>query len=253
LQKELKSFLGLTVDYGESKMSEYIEKVLSKNVLYTNMSLDLEIEEKGFKGTYRSILYEYDQNLNLAKVGMPIYKGAYIKIPKGVKLSIRAYSKNTLYLFKSIVYSLGKEGSIRFLMVNVPEEIYRIQRRNYVRIPLCEEGFFYLKDEHELDNIEKTQIAEKFRFVTKDFSAGGAAIVTKKDLCIGDKILININLKDEVILNNVEAQVVRKIGKTQFGDNIYGIKFLGITRNLEKELVKFVFKCEIGNVKNNNS
>lgn len=234
-------------------MSEFIEKVLSKNVLYNNMLLDLEIEEKGFKGTYRSILYEYDQKLNLAKIGMPIYKGAYIKIPKGVKLSISAYSKKTLYLFKSIVYSLGKEGNIRFLMVNVPEEIYRVQRRNYVRIPFCEEGFFYLKDEYELDNIEKTQIAEKFRFVTKDFSAGGAAIVTKKDLCIGDKILININLKDEVILNNVEAQVVRKIGKTQFGDNIYGIKFLGITRNLEKELVKFVFKCEIGNVKNNNS
>ncbi|MGB4722139.1 MAG: PilZ domain-containing protein, partial [Defluviitoga tunisiensis] len=68
-----------------------------------------------------------------------------------------------------------------------------------------------------------------------------------------DKILINMKLKDEVVLENIEAEVVREIGQTQFEDNIYGIKFIGITGNLEKELVRFVFKWEIGNVKNNNS
>lgn len=232
-------------------MSEYIEKVLAKNVLYTNMPLDLEIEEKGIKGIYKSILYEHNENLNLAKIGMPIYKGAYVKIPVGVPLSIKAYSKNILYSFKSSVYSLGKEGNVRFLIVSVPKEIYRVQRRHYVRIPLCEEGFFYLKEEFESENNEKTKKVEKHRFVTKDFSAGGAAIVTKKNLLIGDKILININLKDELSLKNVEAEIVREIGQTQLGDNIYGIKFLGITPDLEKELVRFVFKWEIANVKNN--
>ncbi len=50
-----------------------------------------------------------------------------------------------------------------------------------------------------------------------------------------------MKLKDEVVLENIEAEVVREIGQTQFEDNIYGIKFIGITGNLEKELVRFVF------------
>ncbi|CEP78891.1 MAG TPA: PilZ domain-containing protein [Defluviitoga tunisiensis] len=234
-------------------MSEFIEKVLAKNVLFTNMPLDIEIKEKGFKGIYKSILYEYNIDLNLAKIGMPIHKGAYIKIPREVTLSVKAYSKNNLYLFNSLVYGIGKESSVRFLIITVPDEIYRVQRRNYVRIPLCEEGFFSIKREFNLKNNENLEQNEKYRFVTKDFSAGGAAIVTKKQLSIGDKILINMKLKDEVVLENIEAEVVREIGQTQFEDNIYGIKFIGITGNLEKELVRFVFKWEIGNVKNNNS
>ncbi len=31
-------------------MSEFIEKVLAKNVLFTNMPLDIEIKEKRFQG-----------------------------------------------------------------------------------------------------------------------------------------------------------------------------------------------------------
>ena len=103
-----------------------------------------------------------------------------------------------------------------------------------------------IKREFNLKNNENLEQNEKYRFVTKDFSAGGAAIVTKKQLSIGDKILINMKLKDEVVLENIEAEVVREIGQTQFEDNIYGIKFIGITGNLEKELVRFVFKWEMG-------
>ena len=40
------------------------------------MPLDIEIKER-FQGIYKSILYEYNIDLNLAKIGMPIHKGIY--------------------------------------------------------------------------------------------------------------------------------------------------------------------------------
>lgn len=222
-------------------MSDFIEKVLSKNVLYTNMPLDLEIDEGYFKGSYKSILYEFDQKIYIAKIGLPIHKGAYLKIPDGTKLKVRAYSKNAVYIFKSVVYSMGKEGNVRYLIISLPEIIYRIQRRRYARIPIAEEGYFYLKKDLESS---KNEVSEKYRFMSKDFSAGGMAIVTKKKLELGQKILINLNLKNDIILENFETEVVRDIGKTPLGDYTYGTKFINVDKKFEETFVKFVFKYE---------
>ena len=73
-------------------MSEFIEKVLAKNVLFTNMPLDIEIKEK-VSGNIQSILYEYNIDLNLAKIGMPIHKGAYIKILEKLLYLLRLIQK----------------------------------------------------------------------------------------------------------------------------------------------------------------
>ncbi|MDY6896128.1 MAG: flagellar brake domain-containing protein [Thermotogota bacterium] len=225
-------------------MSDFVEKVSSKNVLYTNMPLDLEIQEKGIQGIYKSILYEYDFNSNLAKIGMPIFKGAYLKIFQGTNLKVRAYSSRAVYLFKSKVYSSGKEENIRYLIINIPETIVRIQRRQHARIPVSEEGTFYLKEEQENSKSEENVQPTKYRFITKDFSAGGLAMVTSKKLDIGQKVIINLALKNEIRLEDMESEVVRFIEKTTSGEYIYGIKFLNLTREKEEELVRFVFKLE---------
>ncbi|MDY6894929.1 MAG: PilZ domain-containing protein [Thermotogota bacterium] len=225
-------------------MSDFVEKVSSKNVLYTNMPLDLEIQEKGIQGIYKSILYEYDFNSNLAKIGMPIFKGAYLKIFRGTNLKVRAYSSRAVYLFKSKVYSSGKEGNIRYLLINIPETIFRVQRREHARIPVSEEGTFYLKEEQEDNESEENIQPIKYRFITKDFSAGGLSIVTSKELNVGQKIIIDLALKNEIRLEDMESEVVRFIGKTTSGEYIYGIKFLNLTREKEEELVRFVFKFE---------
>ncbi|PNR92389.1 MULTISPECIES: flagellar brake protein [unclassified Petrotoga] len=225
-------------------MSDFVEKVSSKNVLYTNMPLDLEIQEKGIQGVYKSILYEHDFSSNLAKIGMPIFKGAYLQIFRGTNLKVRAYSSRAVYLFKSKVYSSGKEGSIRYLIINIPETIVRVQRRQHARIPVSEEGTFCFKEDLENSESEENIQPTKYRFMTKDFSAGGLAIVTSKEMKVGQKIIINLALKNEIRLENMESEVVRSIGKTTSGEYIYGIKFLNLTREKEEELVRFVFKLE---------
>ncbi len=225
-------------------MSDFVEKVSSKNVLYTNMPLDLEIQEKGIQGIYKSILYEYDFNSNLAKIGMPIFKGAYLKIFRGTDLKVRAYSSRAVYLFRSKIYSNGKEGNIRYLIINIPETIVRVQRRQHARILVSEEGTFYLKEGQENSKNQENVQPTQYRFITKDFSAGGLAIVTSKELKVGQKIVINLALKKQVRLEDTESEVVRFIEKTTSGEYIYGIKFLNLTREKEEELVRFVFKLE---------
>jgi c-di-GMP-binding flagellar brake protein YcgR len=130
------------------------------------------------------------------------------------------------------------------LVVKVPDIIYKVQRRKYVRIPLTEDGFFYLKkDYEEMDN------PPKHNFISKDFSAGGLSIVTEDDLKEGERVFINMDVKEGLKIENFEAEVIRKIGETDVGRNIYGMEFTNLDTKTEKKFVKFVFKYEIQSMK----
>lgn len=227
-------------------MSDFVEKVSAKKNISINMPIEIEVDEEYYEGTYKSIIHEYNSKSGYAKIGMPIYKGALIKLPNGIKIRIRIYSNTAVYLFKTVILQSGQENNIRFLVVKVPEEIYKVQRRKYVRIPITENGFFYFKkDYEEMDN------PPKHKFLTKDFSAGGLSIVTDDELNEGDRVFINIDIKEGLKIENFEAEVVRKIGETDVGRNIYGMEFTSLDTKTEKKFVKFVFKYEIQSMKKN--
>jgi c-di-GMP-binding flagellar brake protein YcgR len=175
-----------------------------------------------------------------------MYKGALIKLPKGIKIRIRIYSNTAVFLFKTIILQSGQENNIRFLVVKVPEVIYKVQRRKYVRIPISEDGYFYLKKEYE-----EMDDPPKHKFVSKDFSAGGLSIVSDYDLVEGDRVFINMNIKEGLKIENFEAEVVRKIGETDVGRKIFGLEFTNLDTKTEKKFVKFVFRYEIQSMKRN--
>jgi c-di-GMP-binding flagellar brake protein YcgR len=225
-------------------MSDFVEKVSAKRNLSINMPIEIEVDEEYYEGTYKSIIHEFNSKSGYAKIGIPIYKGALIKLPEGIKIRIRIYSNTAVFLFKTIILQSGQENNIRFLVVKVPDIIYKVQRRKYVRIPLTEDGFFYLKkDYEEMDN------PPKHNFISKDFSAGGLSIVTEDDLKEGERVFINMDVKEGLKIENFEAEVIRKIGETDVGRNIYGMEFTNLDTKTEKKFVKFVFKYEIQSMK----
>jgi c-di-GMP-binding flagellar brake protein YcgR len=227
-------------------MSDFVEKVSAKRNLSINMPIEIEVDEEYYEGTYKSIIHEFNSKSGYAKIGIPMYKGALIKLPKGIKVRIRVYSNTAVFLFKTIILQSGQENNIRFLVIKVPDIIYKVQRRKYVRIPISEDGFFYFKkDYEEMDN------PPKHRFISKDFSAGGLSIVTDDELKEGERVFINMDIKEGLEIKNFEAEVVRKIGETDVGRNIYGMEFTSLDTKTEKKFVKFVFRYEIQSMKKN--
>ncbi|MDK2946539.1 MAG: hypothetical protein PWQ85_1324 [Geotoga sp.] len=227
-------------------MSDFVEKVSAKRNISINMPIEIEVDEEYYEGNYKSIIHEYNSKSGYAKIGIPMYKGALIKLPKGIKIRIRIYSNTAVFLFKTIILQSGQENNIRFLVVKVPEVIYKVQRRKYVRIPISEDGYFYLKKEYE-----EMDDPPKHKFVSKDFSAGGLSIVSDYDLVEGDRVFINMNIKEGLKIENFEAEVVRKIGETDVGRKIFGLEFTSLDTKTEKKFVKFVFRYEIQSMKRN--
>lgn len=227
-------------------MSDFIEKVKAKNNISINMPIEIEVEQEYYEGTYKSIIHEYNSKSGFAKIGIPIYKGALIKLPYGIQVKIRIYSNTAVYLFKTNILQSGQENNIRFLIVKIPDVIFKVQRRKYVRIPISEEGYFYKKKEYE-----EYEEPQKFKFISKDFSAGGISIVTDKILNEGEKLFINFKYKNELNIQNLDAEVIRKIGETDVGRKIYGLEFISLDTKTEKKFVKFVFRYEIQSMKKN--
>jgi len=227
-------------------MSDFIEKVYASSSISANLPMEIEVEEKMHRGRYKSVIHDYNAQTGVAHVGIPIYKSAYIKLPPELPIKIRVYSKMAVYLFNSSVISVGEEGNIKYLSINVPEIVFKVQRRQYVRVPIAVEGFFYLKQEYDT-----LDVVQKYKFISKDFSAGGMSVVTKKDVPAGTEILINFKVWDELSLDNFLSETVRLIGKTAFGESIYGVRFKNLDPVMEKDLVKFVFRYEIESTKKN--
>ena len=221
-------------------MPDYIEKVYSRFNLAPNLPVEIEINEDAIRGRYKTIIHDYNSKTGVGKIALPIYKGAYMRLPVNVEIRIRVYSKISVFLFKSKIIEYGNEGNIKYFIIDIPEIIFKIQRRQFVRVPIVTDGFFYIKKEYE-----EMEIAPKYSFVSKDFSAGGISFVTKKDLDDGEPLLVNLVLDDELKLENQESAVVRLIGKTDFKDNKYAVKFMDIDSFREKEFVRFVFRHEI--------
>ncbi|MDN5342277.1 flagellar brake domain-containing protein [Oceanotoga sp. DSM 15011] len=227
-------------------MSEFIEKVFAKKSLEPNLAIEIEVDEEYYKGTYKSILHDYSTEKNLANIGIPIYKGGLIKLPIGINIKVRVYSNTSVFLFKSKIFKMGKEGNIRYLTIFVPDIIFKIQRRKYVRVPLVESGYYYLFEEYE-----KEKKPKKNRFLTKDFSAGGISMISSQTLNEKDRLYINIDLKDDLKIENQLSQVIRLIGKTDLNEYIYGVEFMNLDNKTESEYVKFVFRYQINSMKKN--
>ncbi len=217
-------------------MSEQISLVEAKTVIKPSMPLLVETESKdGEKTVLKSTVHEVYFEKGILKIAMPSLKGRFVPLPRGNFVYITAISDKVVYSFSSRVLDYGRdENSFLVMYITVPPSVKRIQRRRYVRIPLVLNGTYILPGDEK-----------QYKFVTRDFSAGGMLMCTSNILSVGQPILVNLDLGN-IQLCQQKAQVVRSAGKNEStGFYEYGVQFLEIAPDLERALVVFVFQQEL--------
>ncbi|KLO24219.1 MULTISPECIES: PilZ domain-containing protein [unclassified Marinitoga] len=204
--------------------SIFIEKIKLKKVLSIGDLIDIELPTQHIIGNSRIVSLNFTSRY--AQILPPIYKNSKIKLYTGEKLNIRIYENSSNIIIKSKV--LKKE--LDNVFVYLPLTGFKIQKRLFYRIPIIREGLL-------LDNESNKNIP----FETRDFSAGGMQIVLK-DFLDSDKeyTIKKLNIHKSLILENINTRVIRLIGENIYGEKIYGMKFLNISYNLEKNIVRYV-------------
>jgi c-di-GMP-binding flagellar brake protein YcgR len=190
---------------------------------------------KELEGEYKSNVVDIDLEKRILFLSIPSYKGRFIPIPKGVRMTVNLFDRSSIYEFDTISLGVIKRDNIYVIPVPFPETVRKTERRKFVRIPLYLEGRFYLSDEPD---------AESYVFTTRNISAGGMMMVTKKYLKMGDIIYIDLKLDNELSLNKQKSKIVRQDEQIEEGF-MYGVQFLDVPPALEKALVRFIFQKEI--------
>ncbi|SKA72646.1 c-di-GMP-binding flagellar brake protein YcgR, contains PilZNR and PilZ domains [Clostridium sp. USBA 49] len=166
----------------------------------------------------------------------------YIPFRKGDKLECIYYYENNIYKFYTYVID-RKIDNIPIILINYPSEIFRIQRRKFVRVPVLYSILYSKlnKRNNEAKLIKNlTKDDESFKATMIDLSGGGMKLKVKEDIKIGDIIIAYIPIKGEEI--KVEGEIVRveKDGKSRL--NICGVNFINLENRLREKIIKFIFE-----------
>jgi len=180
----------------------------------------IEVKEEGDIHSYTSRVEDIKgDKLVLAA---PMYKGTLVRINNG-KVNVRFVHKDALYVFESDVLE-QRAIPIPALIVRVPTEVKREQRREYVRVPwLIMAKFLVLSDDEinvqyrDYKKLWEEKLFDIFDGVIKDISGGGIRFnisvnwVKQYDIKVGKYLLVQFSLAYDLLGTHYEREFIEKI------------------------------------------
>lgn len=201
--------------------------------LKVNQKVELEINQGPYRGTYPSKIEDITENK--IKVMPPYVKGELLPLRKGLELKVYFTGDDAAFGFSSQVIERLKEP-IPLLVILAPEEIVRIQRRDFFRLEVRKNVWYYRinKEGEPIEDLKKT--------VSSNLSGGGIRIVLDgQELNYGTMIQLFIDLpeiKDIPITGRVVQQYDLPDGKAA------GIEFVNISSRTRDQIIGWLFEYQ---------
>jgi len=178
------------------------------------------------------------------QVLMPKNSGRYFLPQDGSLVRVRFVSGEALYSFMTNVAGKTSAGAEPLLVMNKPERLNRIQRRDYYRHPVL------LKAEYSLiADIDKSGHAghgDWVRAYTLDVSGGGLRFASEKRLREGIALQMRLYLpaRKEEPSETVEmaGEIIRAFPRRSKGDQyVYCLQFSRIEEAQRDRIIRFIF------------
>lgn len=214
----------------------YVELLDATKALKVGLPASITIVfVKELEGTYKSNIVDIDDNKKIVFFSIPSFKGRFVPIPKGVRMTINLFDKSSIYEFETVSLGVIKMDNMYVIPAPYPDVVRKTERRKFVRIPLYLEGRLYISSEPD---------SESFTFNTRNISAGGLLIMTKKYLNEGDIIYVDLKLEQDLVLQKQKCKIVRRDEPAEDG-YMYGVQFINLPASIETKLVRFIFQKEL--------
>ena len=197
-----------------------------------NKKLEILIDEKYFKSNIQDITEDY------IAISIPINSGEYLPLSKGAIIEVIYYEEENLYKFKSSVIG-RKFENIPILLISKPNEIKKIQRRKYVRVPLIRNVKYKNIKNHPRTNPTTVDKSEYLKAVLVDLSGGGMRIKVPEEIKLNDFILVSLTVDKEDILI---VGKVKRIQKDDDGRCVCGLSFEFLDNSIREKVIKFTFQ-----------
>jgi len=161
-------------------------------------------------------------------IASPQERGVLVPVGIGEELEVYLAGDNEVFYFRCRVKNRVKKGNIAYLVFDIPQEVVRKQRREYVRFNVALPVL--------LKKGEKTLEA-----TTKDVSGGGMLVHLddkKTPLEVQEEVFFCLHMNGGEIVG--KAKVVRRDEP-----HLYGFCFTTISDKDREAIIKYIFKQQV--------
>jgi len=201
-----------------------------------NKKVFIRVAEGEYQGSYNSRIEEIsDDKMVLA---LPFIGTVPIPVRLGERIFVYSATSEAVYRISGEVIKRQLEP-LPLLHIVVSGDVVRVQRRNYVRVPILLNVTYKLKDGEAIYNT-----------YTKDISGGGVKIVLPEYLRIRDVFQMRIELPFPESPIDCEGEIVwidkeEIVSGNRSEEIIYaGVKFTLIDEKERERLIRFLFNYQ---------
>lgn len=201
-----------------------------------NKKVTIRVNDGDYQGYYSSRIEEVLEDKLV--LGLPFIGTVPIPIRIGERVSIFSPTKDAVYRVDGEVIKRQLDP-VPLLYVTIVGNVLRVQRRNFVRVPIVLNVTFKIKDDERI-----------YTTYTKDISGGGVKIILPEPLKVRDVIQMRIELLPPEGPIDCEARVVwidkeeRQVENRREEIICAGVEFTNIENRDRDRLIRFLFNYQ---------
>jgi len=169
-------------------------------------------------------------------VTIPARKDEPLILRNGDIVSVRFFVYDAAYSFTASVLGHTKSNNVPLVVISRPTAFKRLQRRDYVRIPVTKPILFTVPCTQAADS--KTS---SYKGTVIDISGGGIKIFSSSVLSEGDKVEIEFMLSDAPQEKMCLQGTVVWAERDMSSKKRFGIRFTDIHENQREKIISYIF------------
>ena len=213
-----------------SKSNRMGDKMRTEHKIEVNQKFELIVEEGPYKGNYLSQVADITDDV--LKVTVPLVHGEIIPLRLNLDVLMYFTGVQAAYSYKTKIIGREEEGVVPLLHLAIPEEKYRIQRREFFRLEVREKVIYRILD----DSLEP--VSEFKETHTIDISGGGVKMFINEPVQKG--MFLELFLQIPGLENVAIISRIVNIFDVEAGLAV-GIKFIEIDEYIQEEIISWLF------------
>jgi c-di-GMP-binding flagellar brake protein YcgR len=225
--------------------------IISKqnNIFKINQNIEVGIKYGPLQGIYHSRIENVSEDT--LEIAIPSKHGHLLQLPQEISFTCRLALHSSLYVFKTKIIRVEVKQHVPTWVVEIPEDIEKIQRRSFIRIDIRLPVCLKIVDDEMPQTIQGQQYtpqelqSKTWDVSTKDLSGSGARLISKFQL--PEKLLVSLELTlPEIGKFFTVAQVIRsELSNPEFGLYWTGVNFIALSEVERDKVVRYIFKKQI--------
>lgn len=187
----------------------------------------------------KSIIQEIDEDY--LYLGIPMNEGMYYPLNRGDL--VEGYytdDKGNIYKFKSEVVG-RKHDKIPLIIINIPTEVHKVQRRRYVRVDYVTEISYALLKDYSEETKKNILQGEFIKGYSLDISGGGMRAKISSEVKLGDHIMVSVPIESYEFVSLCKVTRIERDQESKLF--ICGLAFKDMDGRTREKIIEFIFKA----------